>query len=285
MNTILFRSDTLIQLNGPVDSSTGAAVDTSPTTCIARLYDERKETRTAEFQTRLTLGADASATTLKIPKFTPSTVFGILDTILIELDDGNTEQRSVSGHLDTSNAGYDVITVGSGISYAASAGNLVFLKIKSSGASVFALERAGALAVGDQVEIYEDDGDLKVANISKLQAVSATEDSVNVLATAAKDQPVFFAVTLDSAFTGAVSSNARIRRKLGSDVSMTTSFGSFPTTDVVAGDSSWGFRGVIPDTQSDLVPGQDVRIEVTYDDGANKRLLTSMLAKVLEKTA
>ena len=61
-----------------------------------------------------------------------------------------------------------------------------------------------------------------------------------------------------------------------------TSFGSFPPSNAVGGDPTWGFRGVVSSTHPDLALGQDVRAEVDYDGGVNSKLTISSRAKVLE---
>ena len=74
-----------------------------------------------------------------------------------------------------------------------------------------------------------------------------------------------------------------MRVKLGSDITM-TSFGSFPTSSPVAGDTAWGFRGTITDTIGALKSGMKVRIEIDYNGGAGLKHVTSMLATVLENS-
>jgi hypothetical protein len=64
----------------------------------------------------------------------------------------------------------------------------------------------------------------------------------------------------------AVSAGAVVKRKIGADVSM-AAFGTFPTSDPVPGDPTWGFRGTIDHDHAELALGMRLRAEITYEDG------------------
>jgi hypothetical protein len=278
VNEIRYRSDNLIQLNGPVDNSTGLPVSATPTSNTARLFNERKEVLTSRFETRLTNAALAAAGEIAVPKFTPS-IFEVNDTMIIHLDDGTIDTEVIDA-IDASNAGWDLLSLTGTLGGAAAAGNTVELKTKATTKTLLVVDRAGSIELGDQLEILQDGGTLLVTTLTQVQQISGLEDTDNVTATAAPNQLIFHAMTI-GALTAACSAGCRIRVKLGADLTL-GSFGVFPTANPIIGDSTWGFRTTLPDTHADLRIGQDVRIEITHDGGAGLQLVDAIRAKVVE---
>jgi hypothetical protein len=281
MNKIRLGSDNLIALNGPVDNSTGAVVGTSPTSCKARIYNERKETQVRTFATRLTAAALSGDSAVKVPLLSPDPIVSG-DTVRVTLDDGSVKEAALSGSANST--GYQTLTFATTLGVAAATGNLVEVVTKVASATVFPIRADTLLEVGDQVEIRQDDGQSLTTTIIQLQKVVATEDASDLAPTAAKNQPTFFAITVAAGRAQATTAGARLRVKLGDDVSSLASFGSFPTSNPVAGDTAWGFRGAIPDDQAGLKAGQDVRVEIEYNGGAGLQLVTSIMAKIVDET-
>ena len=287
MSNILFLSDNLISLNGPVDRSTLAAVSSSPTSCVARLYDESKETRVARFVTRLTSAVAASDTTIDVPTIrngTYRTIQEVNETAEIMYDDGVKRSTTLSGVsvLD----GFDRVTTAS-LPQAAAVGNRVEVVTYPVGVQMIPVEADPKIVDGDSVELSMDDGTLEVGTATAVVSATITEDATD---TDALLRSTHSAIGHDqiwtvrtTATTAAVSAGARVRVKLGADVAM-TSFGSFPTSNPVAGDTSWGFRGIVPDTNSGLKSGMKVRIEIDYNGGAGLKHVTSLLATVMENS-
>ncbi|HIM29703.1 MAG TPA: hypothetical protein EYG57_09100 [Planctomycetes bacterium] len=129
MYEIRYRSDNLIQLNGPVNKATGLPVSTSPTSSTARIFNERKEVLTSRFETRLTNAALAGAGEIAVPKFTPA-IFVEADTMVIHLDNGTIDTEVISS-IDTSNAGWDLLSLTGTLGFAAAAGKIVELTTKA----------------------------------------------------------------------------------------------------------------------------------------------------------
>ena len=277
MDEIRYRSDSLVQLNGPVNKATKLPVSASPTSITARIFNERKEVLTSRFETRLT-NAGLPGFAIAIPKFTPS-IFEVNDTIIIHLDDGTIDTEVIDA-INTSNAGWDLITLTGTLGGAAAAGNTVELKTKAAGTTFLVVDRPGSIELGDQLEILRDAGTLQVTTLTQFQQISGLEDTDNVTATAAPNQPIFYAMMI-GALTAACSAGSRIRVKLGVDLTL-TSFGVFPTANPIMGDPDWGFRATLPDTHADLRIGQDLRIEITHDGGAGLQLVDAIRAKVVE---
>jgi hypothetical protein len=285
MAKLNYQSDNVITLAGPVNLNLDEAAGVSPTpTVTARLYHERKEVRTAEFVTRLTLDEASSSTLINVPKTTP-TAFEAADTVVIDLDDGSVHETTIVS-VSTVDAGYDIITLTAGIPTAAAAGSTLRLTKKGATSLILVIQSPGGpitLEKGDAIEIDLDSGSVGLS-VDQVRTITAVEDADNVTATVALNQAAFECITLSGATSSAVSAGRRVRRKLGADVVM-TAFGTFPTANPVLGDTSWGFRGTIEDTHADLEVGMSVRIEVVYNGGVALQMVKALRANVVEDTA
>ncbi len=287
MTNILYLSDNLVALNGPVDRSTGAAVSSSPTSCVARIYDESKATRVAKVVTRLTEAVTASSTTISVPTIRSGTfrlVQEVNEVAEITYDDGVKRASTLSGTTELD--GFDRVTA-SALSADAAIGNTVEIDTYPIGVQMIPVDPDPKIVDGDSVELHMDDGTLEVGTATEVVKAVITEDATDTDAAvrstlrAVNHDPVWTVRT--TATTAAISAGARMRVKLGSDITM-TSFGSFPTSNPVAGDTAWGFRGSISDTIGALKSGMKVRIEIEYNGGAGLKHVTSMLATVLENS-
>ena len=287
MTNILYLSDNLVALNGPVDRSTGAAVSSSPTSCVARIYDESKATRVAKVVTRLTEAVTASSTTISVPTIRSGTfrlVQEVNEVAEITYDDGVKRASTLSGTTELD--GFDRVTA-SPLSGDAAIGNTVEIDTYPIGVQMIPVDPDPKIVDGDSVELHMDNGTLEVGTATEVVTAVITEDATDTDAAvrstlrAVNHDPVWTVRT--TATTAAISAGARMRVKLGSDITM-TSFGSFPTSNPVAGDTAWGFRGSISDTIGALKSGMKVRIEIEYNGGAGLKHVTSMLATVLENS-
>ena len=274
---ILYLSDNLIALTGPVDRSTGGAVADSGTV-NARLYDESKETRTVALVTRTTRDETSAATSVQVPLFSPNPI-NAGDTVRVYLDDGSVKEAALSGV--TPATGYMTLTCGA-LGVAAAAGSRVEIRTTATAATKLVIPADTSLALGDTVDFAAVPA-TQQRTITQIQRLVATEDADNVAATPAPNQPWFDVITLDSALGTATPADSLIRAYLGADIAL-SSFGTFPTSNPVAGDTAWGFRGTIPDTQVGLAPGQRVRIEIVYNGGAGLQKVTALVATVRENS-
>lgn len=103
---IKYKSDALVELNGPVDEATGNPITSG--TCEARLFDDRKDAR-------LMQDASASDTVLNV---SDARGFAPGDALYIELDDGTYDTLGV---VSTDTAAKTVTVAGPGLTSAASA--------------------------------------------------------------------------------------------------------------------------------------------------------------------
>ena len=283
---VLYLSDNLISLNGPVDRATGAAVSSSPVSCTARIYDESKETRVAPFVTRLTEAVTGSSTTISVPTIRGGTyriIQEVNETALVTFDDG--VKRSSTLSATTELDGFDRVTA-SALNQAAAVGNAVEILTYPAGVKMIPVEDNTKIVSGDTVEIRMDSGAYWVQTVTEVANAVITEDATDIDASvrstlmAINHDPISTIRSTDVSAL-AVTAGTRVRVKLGSDIAM-TSFGSFPTSNPVEGDTAWGFRGTIPDTLSASPAGMRVRIEITYDGGAGLKHVTALLATLME---
>lgn len=276
---IVHLSDNMISFNGPVNTSAGATVSETPTSVKCYIYDEHKETRTCEFVTRLSTFSSVSDVGITVPKFDPQP-FEVGDTVVLTQDDGSLHTTTVAS-IGTGDPKFDTITVNNGTAVAAAAGSKFVLKTKVLGMTKMVVPVGVKLEVGDAVEILQDDLSDHPTTVSQVQKIVALEDAGSGTATTALNQDTFMCVTLGGATTDAVTANSRMRRPVGSVIDL-IKFGTFPTSNPIPGDSSWGFRAVIPDTHPDLVVGMTVRIEVRFNGGAELMLIKSAICGVVE---
>jgi hypothetical protein len=285
MAKLNYKSDNAITLAGPVNLNLDTAVQTAAPvpTVTAKLYHERKEVRTVEFVTRLTLDEAISSTVINLPKFTPS-VFEVGDTVVIDQDDGSVHETTISTfNLAT---GYDSLSIAAGLTKTAAAGSTLRLTKKGATSLILVIQSPGGpitLEKGDTIEIDLDSGIIGLS-VDQVRTITAVEDADNLDPTVAPGQDTFECITLSSTLTGTVSAGRKVRRKLGADIAM-TNFGTFPTSNPVLGDTSWGFRGTIADTHDDLEVGMTVRIEVIFNGGVGLQMVKALRANVVEDTS
>lgn len=265
MDQIAFRSDTWVYLSGPVREADGTAVSESPVSCTARIYDERKEQRTEALTTRLAVDYGAG-TTIVIPKPSQS-VIAVGDTFRLYALDGSVYDRAITA-ISEETEGYTLSFSGA-ISATATAGSAVRIITQATGTTWLTFDRSPKIVVGDSVRIEETTAS-SATQVLELSFTHLSEPVVN--------HPRFWAVQV-SATSIDIEDNTQCRVQLGADISM-SSFGTFPTANPIAGDSDWGFRGLITDTHL-VSAGQDVSIEIDYDGGSGQALVTAMRAKVV----
>jgi len=127
----------------------------------------------------------------------------------------------------------------------------------ASGANVIQVSRIKKFAVGDTIIITQDD---ETDHDGGLITVIDSESSTLTFTT----------VTTDTCAAGRV-----VKVKLGANVTMTL-FGT-----PVPGQEDWGFRGIITAAHSNLYIGQQVRIEIEFDGGANKERVILLRTNVV----
>jgi len=238
-------SDNLIELQGPVDVANDAAMSTIATTatCEAKLYDTAYDGRIAAFTTILSADALAAATTIYVADALPATVGS---TIRVYVDDGTPNELTVL----TVNTVTGEITFASGLTDDAASGNKVTVVTYGGATSVrFPVDNLGVWTGGENMEITLDDGTTAEKTVS---AYFDPDDG-------------YVRVT---AFVGSdFSAGNIIKRKIGADITNFADFGTFPSSDPVAGDPTWGYRGTIAHDHADLALGMRVRAEITAVDG------------------
>ena len=127
----------------------------------------------------------------------------------------------------------------------------------ASGIRVFPVAHVKRFAVGDTFIITQDDE--TEHNGGLINVIDAEASTVQ-----------FANVTTDTCAAGRA-----VKVKLGADVTMTL-FGT-----PVPGQEDWGFRGIITAAHSDLYIGQQVRIEIEFDGGANKERVILLRTNVV----
>lgn len=284
---IHYLEDNLVEIAGPTDVALDSAVEAA--TVTATLYDENAETTVATGITRLREDAAASATTLTVPMFTPVWIKGHAtdgDGIEIDLDDGSVHTTSVAAYAAGSEGTeFDTITLTTGIPTAAEQGRQIRIFQKNNGVDDFLVESAKGLEASDTVEITAQDLTLNAATITQIIEIQSQEqdpDNVeNVLVPAPNQRPQTLVQLISTIAAVDLRQRARVRRRLGSDVTMTI-YG----TPRNPGDFSytWGYRGVIPSDQNFLRAGQTVRVSVAFQETGGSTLtgVRDVMAQVVE---
>ena len=284
MRTINYLSDNYVDLSGPINESTGAAVGTVPTSCTLRVFNERKETRTSTLETRLVSSVLTSSNTVYLPKMNPAVVRAG-DLLRFYSSDDSVREGTVVSVLTTDTfadrfvlaapiGGFPVTTI--------DAGAKVITVRQAASAVWLHFDDEPKFQIGDTIELYQDNRITLNGAVTQIQEVEFTQaELATETATKSIDHPNLWAVRFSVVTNANCSGNNRVRVQLGGDISM-TSFGSFPAANPVAGDPAWGFRAIIPYDHPGIVRGQDLRLEINYDGGTNSKLITGRRAKVLE---
>jgi hypothetical protein len=241
-----YLSDNLLELQGPVDVPNNAAVTTiaGGTSCTARLYDTSLDSHIAPFRTYTTSDAAIGDDSLDVADGTP---FRLNQLIAIETDLGYTEPHIVSS------VSSNTLTLVTALAAPASAGRLVEIRQYSIDSHYFAIDNYSTWESLDRIEFTYNDG----SEVSRpITWVDPDRNYIHILA------PLSIAVDVGNV----------VKRQLGIQVITFADFGTFPTSNPVVGDPTWGFRATIQHDHADIKLGMRIRAEITMDDaGLNLR--------------
>lgn len=237
-----YLSDNLIELRGPVNIAQGAAVDES-STVNAKLYDTAYDAKIDTFETTLTEDAEIGAGSVFVEDDVP---FAVGDSLHIDLDDGSVHRGVILTLL-----GSKELDFAGTLAFAASEGNRVTRARLDSTSVYLTLDNFGVW-LDDRLEVTTTDGTL-----SEHQVLDVLADRG------------YLKIDVSPPLSADVEVGAIVKRRLGvgptNDISM-AAFGTFPTSNPVVGDPTWGFRGVIPHDYPDFQLGMRVRGEITLVD-------------------
>lgn len=130
-----------------------------------------------------------------------------------------------------------------------------FSAVEASGQTEWSVTNAGLFAIGDVVEATETDGSILVGTLTAVDASAGT-------------------ITSDTALAVGAAAGARVRVRLGTQISM-TEYGT-----AALGTRDWGFQGTLPDTHPGLDIDKEIDIEIEFDGGAGLALLKRVCAVV-----
>jgi len=232
-------SDNLVELRGPVNLATGNAINDSAVV-NAYLYDTALDTTVGTYNT--TLSADAVASDINVDLI-DGRPFKTPDLLRITLDNGAIHLIQV-----TDKTGNDTIEFAAqGLPSTASAGNLVEMDRVGTGAEHITLADWSGWIHNYTVEFQLDDLSFQ------LVILQSPDRDLNYGGISASPNSV-------------MTPGAVVRRRFGPQIAM-VKFGTFPTSNPVVGDPTWGFRGVIASDHVGLALGMRVRAEITATDG------------------
>ena len=290
-NILRFGSDNFVYLYGPVDQSTGNAITSSPTGCEYVVFDESLETNLSIFETRLVFPEDLSSTSVSLPKFSVSNVINAGDTLRVTAENGEHQDRIVIGVV-TSSTSHDQYNFAIGSNYAFPAGSKVELANRTNGSNnyLFTFDKKPGFKPGSRFQIIPNSENivtltnLSVAWVVKIEASEGS--TVGGPASPSVNHPEFWGVRTNSNSDQTTTTNLIRSRLASGDMSSFPSSG-FPTSGAISGDSSWGFRGRIDDsdfgiTTNSIKTGDVVRIQISLNAGAGAKHVTSILATVVE---
>jgi len=244
-----YLSDNLIELRGPVNVATDAAVSTilsGNSVVTAKLYDTALDTRLSDAPTTLSedYTADPSSAVITVQSV------GFIQAgtqLLIEVNGSSFKKREVLS------VALNVVTLTTVLGTTpADKGNAVLVHTYST--------LAGFVEVTD-IQGWEQDMTIEITR---------TDGTLAEFTAASPDIPAS-RIWLNGATLGVTALvGALVKRKLGDDIEAGdfSDFGTFPTSDPVAGDPTWGMRAVIDHDHADLALGMRVRGEITLIDSA-----------------
>ena len=241
-NTLDWLSDNLVELRGPVNIATDAALATilSTSSATVKLFDTELDCRLSDGETFLTEDAEAGASSIFVAV---PTGYRTGTEILIDLDSGRQDAQIPT----TVNFVTGEFTLTGTLISAASKYKKVRITTYDAGSTNIHIDDISGWEAGMTIEISLGDGTFVERTLSGMKhEISCT--AMNGQSLGVDTQP------------GAV-----LKRKLGADISM-ADFGTFPTSDPVPGDPTWGFRGTINSDHADLALGMRVRAEITAVD-------------------
>jgi len=242
-NILYYRSDNLIELRGPVNAATDAAID-SGATVTALLYNADKDAIFNGYTTKTTVDAAASDVAITVQDSTP---FAVGEPCKIRMDNGVDHYFGI-----ISLPGSDVLGFAAqGLAYAASAGALVTrlgLTTSLSGSTHLSISDWSGWEENDA---YEIESSAKVITTGTLSQINRDRNYA----------------LMSTAPLGTAALGALVKCPIITTPITLASYGTFPTSNPVAGDPTWGFRGTIDHNQIGLYPGMRVRAEITAVDG------------------
>ena len=290
-NILRFGSDNFVYLYGPVDQSTGNAITSSPNGCEYSVFDESLETNLSIFETRLVFPEDLSSTSVSLPKFSVSNVINTGDTLRVTAENGEHEDRIVTS-IVTSSTSHDQYNFAVTSGYAFPAGSKVELvnRANTSNAKLFTFDKKPGFKPGSNFQIVPSTGgstsltNLSVAWVVRIEASEGS--TAGGPASPSVNHPEFWGVRTNTDADRNTTTNLIRSRLASGDMSSFPSTG-FPTSGAISGDSSWGFRGIIDDSdfgisQGLIKNGDVVRIQIILNAGAGAKHVTSILATVVE---
>ena len=260
MGTLDYLSDNLIELRGPVNVATNAAFPTLATTssCAAKLYDTALDARLAKFGVPMTADAEAGATSVFVNDTAPIFIGSV---ILIDMNNGQEDRETVTA-VDSGTG--EVTFSGGSLSDNAFEGNMVTLITYDSTSTVISIDNFGQWEDGMNMEITLDDGTQGEFIVSLIDPDSGY-------------------LTLNAVLGVDTQHGALIKRKIGADIGGFADFGSFPASDPVPGDRTWGFRSTIASDHADIQLGMRIRGEITADDGSGLNITRKVIAAVIKE--
>jgi hypothetical protein len=242
MNTIDWQSDNLVAMAGPVIAETGLPPSEDPSGGVsAKLYDTNLDCRIAAFETTLAQDYVTGSNTFYVIDSLPIIVGNVL---LMDTDDHKKTQFTVTLVDPVTHE----ITVSASSQSSASADNTVSCILYALDQNQIPLDNFNEWEDGMAIEISLDDGTVFDGTVEKINPDAG------------------YLKLKNDVIPSAVSAGAVVKRKIGADVSM-AAFGTFPTSDPVPGDPTWGFRGTIDHDHAELALGMRLRAEITYVDG------------------
>lgn len=289
-DTITREVDNLVRWKGPYKKSANTVLDQTALTAgggtvTLRVYLEDVEMRMVGVTTRLREEIASGATTATIPHFDFEWL-QVGDTIEWRSDNGERQSRAITVYssgssIETEATNFATITWSGGVDGICAEGTVLTL-IKKAAANknipVRWKTRMLTESTGHTVVIETDNPAVTVtAGVVDpvVRIVEASEDGL-----IAENQDQFYILqcgTLTGSAT--ISDGARIRVKLGDDISMA----EYGTPAV--GEEDWGFEGTVPDliTQGAVLEhGDQLRLIVTLDGMAGFKDVVSKLVKVVE---
>ncbi len=250
MDYIDYRSDNVLELRGPVNRTTGLAVDGA--TVEALLYDLQKDTYITELTTRISDDEAAAQTVLSVQS---SLGFAAADHIHIDLDDGTVHETTGGATTATT------MTIAVGLPSVASKGKEIRRYRLNTAAVYISVKDTSAWDLGDVCVIPTD-----------TSGTVSTAEVIQVL-----DKLLLLDAVVDAATL--VGKEVKARLLAATPISC-AAYGTFPTTvaATVEGDPAWGYRGDLPSTDFDtwtagtnigLTLGQRVRTEFSLVKGTD----------------
>lgn len=243
-------SDNVLEVRGPVDTSTDAAFNTivAGTTVTGRLFNVALDTVVIDLVTELTADQITNDTVLAVKDITG---FTISDFIRIELDNGQVHESTISA---TPSGGQ--ITIGVALPSDASKFNKVSRVKLSVNATFISVKSVDGWRIGYSVRLVQED----MTEISRTVSQVLTDPCPFIVISADIDQLIIAGST--------------VKNQVGPDLTNYVDFGT-PQSPAVPEDPNTGYRATIGHDHLGLEPGMFVRSESVVVDGTINLLQTS----------